>query len=254
MEDIRFGGNSEFSVNKVGFVSVMRDENFTFEYKNGKELNSFIYVENGELEFYFYETKKRIKTEKGTLLFIPKAFPYKTKYLKNKTKIKTIIFDLSRTDVSFCSSLPFHKISPDIRKIFSSISSYNANHILFLISKIYEIFYCIQNEGLNISSKYKKILPAINEITNKYFENRKICYYADMCDMSESNFRKVFKEYKGVSPIEYRNILRCAEVSKMLNSGEFTVTEAAFLVGFNNMSFFYEAYNKYKKSASTALG
>ena len=64
-----------------------------------------------------------------------------------------------------------------------------------------------------------------------------------MCGISESNFRKSFKEYKGVSPIEYRNIIRCREVKKMLDSGEFTVSEAAYLTGFNNMSFFYKVYN-----------
>ena len=31
----------------------------------------------------------------------------------------------------------------------------------------------------------------------------------------------------------------------MIDSGEFTITEAAYLVGFNNMSFFYEVFNKY---------
>ena len=62
--------------------------------------------------------------------------------------------------------------------------------------------------------------------------------------MSESNFRKLFKEYTGKSPIEYRNLIRISEVKKMIDSGEFTVSEAAYLVGFNNMSFFYEVYNK----------
>ena len=32
---------------------------------------------------------------------------------------------------------------------------------------------------------------------------------------------------------------------KMIESREFTVAEAAYTVGFNNMSFFYEVYNKY---------
>ena len=103
----------------------------------------------------------------------------------------------------------------------------------------------MKHEKPNISKKFKKILPSVKDIEKNFFENKKILFYADLCNMSESNFRKVFKEYTGFSPIEYRNIMRCKEVKQLLDSGEFTVSEAAYTVGFNNMSFFYEVYNKY---------
>ena len=65
--------------------------------------------------------------------------------------------------------------------------------------------------------------------------------------MSESNFRKLFRENIGKSPIEYRNHIRIMEFEKLISSGEFTVSEAAYVVGFNNMSFFYEVYHKYSQ-------
>ena len=65
-----------------------------------------------------------------------------------------------------------------------------------------------------------------------------------MCNMSESNFRRLFKEYTGHSLIEYRNLIRISEAKKMIESKEYTVAEAAYLTGFNNMSFFYDVYNK----------
>lgn len=247
MEDIRFDWSLEFNINKLGYVNLLRNKNFTYEWKNGKEFYSLIYVENGELEYYLYNTKEKLRIEKGTLLFIPKHFPYKTKYLKNSTKIQIIIFDFSGNSIPFQTQKPFSKHLPEVSETFSFLKNHNANNILLLHSKLYELFYYIQNEDLGVTKKYKKILPSISEIEKNYFENCKISYYADMCDMSESNFRKLFKEYKKVSPIEYRNIIRCREVKKMLDSGEFTVSEAAYLAGFNNMSFFYEVYNKYNK-------
>ena len=89
-----------------------------------------------------------------------------------------------------------------------------------------------------------KILPALTEINQRYFENRMLSYYSDMCNMSESNFRKLFREYTGKSLVEYRNNIRLFEVKKMIASGEFTVAEAAYTAGFNNMSFFYKIYGK----------
>ena len=70
-----------------------------------------------------------------------------------------------------------------------------------------------------------------------------------MCNMSETNFRKLFKEFTGKTPIEYRNMLRITEVCKMIESGEYTVSEAAYATGFNNMAFFYEVYNRYRKNS-----
>ncbi len=246
MEDIRFNGELNFSVSNVGFVSVVRNENFVFEYKNGKDLHSFVYVDSGELEYCFYNTKEKMKIKKGSLLFIPKQLPYKTKYLKNSTKIKLIIFDLAGKVTPFETVRPFSKTASEISEFFSSFNIYNSGNTLLLYSKLYELFHFIQTENPEIVKKYKKILPAVTAMTEYYFENRKISYYADMCGMSESNFRKLFKEYKGISPIEYRNIIRCRQVKKMLDSMEFSVSEAAYLTGFNNMSFFYEVYNKYK--------
>ena len=37
------------------------------------------------------------------------------------------------------------------------------------------------------------------------------------------------------------------KLKNLLDSGEFTVNEAAYTVGFNNMSFFYEVYRKFNK-------
>jgi AraC-like DNA-binding protein len=113
---------------------------------------------------------------------------------------------------------------------------------------LYEILYHFQKRNYGTPKKYQGITCAIKEINENYRENHKILYYAQMCNMSESNFRKLFREYTGKSPIEYRNNIRISAFEKLMESREFTVSEAAYLVGFNNMSFFYDTYNKYKNN------
>jgi len=245
MEDIRFNGKLDYSIENVGFVSLSRDEDYFFEFKTGKERFSFIFVENGELEYYFTETKSTLKIDKGTVCFVPKRVPYKIRYLKDNTNIKIIIFDIVAEKLPVCFASPVVKKSPDSTAVFTSISNQNMRSAAFLASKTYALIHLIENDTFKIPKKYIKIIPAVNEIKQKYFENRKLSYYAELSNMSESNFRKLFKEYTGKSPIEYRNLIRISEVKKMLDSGEFTVSEAAYLMGFNNMSFFYEMYRKY---------
>ena len=88
---------------------------------------------------------------------------------------------------------------------------------------------------------------AITHINKNYTQSNKLSYYAELCNMSESNFRKLFKEYTGKSLIEYRNNIRILAVQKMIDSAELSISEAAYLAGFNNMSFFYKLYHRSTK-------
>lgn len=242
MEDIRFLEDLCCKIETAGYVSVQRNKGFTFEYKTGKERHSFIYVERGMLDYYFADKNKTIHIEKGEILFMPKRIPYKTEYLVDNTKIKIIVFDTD--SASALPTSPITTKSVDISSIFESITLFNAYSSLYLTSKIYELLYILQNDTVKIPKKFKKIFPALKELKIKYYENNKVDFYAKMCNMSEPNFRKLFKAYTGCSPIDYRNRLRLSAVNRMLESGEFTVSEAAYLAGFNNMSFFYTIYHK----------
>lgn len=244
MEDIRFFGKPEFEIKNPGFVSVLRNKDFTFEYKKGKKWHSFIYVEQGELKYRFKDAEKTLVIHKGELLFMPKKLPYKTTYLTDRTLLKIFTFDITNNVLLEKFSTPFVLSEKTFHDIFSDCTRTNTRNTFFLFSKIYMILNILQNSEKLDTKISKKILPAVREIQNKFYENKKISYYADLCKMSESNFRKLFKEQTGNSPIEYRNTLRIAEAKRLIDSGEYTVAEAAYAAGFNNMSFFYETYNK----------
>ena len=62
--------------------------------------------------------------------------------------------------------------------------------------------------------------------------------------MSEANFRRLFREFLGVSPIDYRNDIRLTHAKNKRQSGEYNVSEAAYKSGFTNLSFFIRLYKK----------
>ena len=246
MEDIRFSGKLNLKITTPGFVSVVRDKNFTFPYVKGKPFFSFIFVIRGALEYRFTKEKKKLHLEPECALFIPKEYPYVATYLKDNTKICILNFDLEDERLPEIFSKPILLNMPEMNLIFNSISFSNMSNPLFLASKIYELLYHIDIQNFTTPHKYKKLLPAIKEFQQFYFKNEKMSYYSELCSVSESCFRRLFKEYTGQSPIEYRNSIRITNLKRLLSSGEFKINEAAYLVGFNNMSFFYEVYNKYK--------
>ena len=239
MKDIRFSGELDYRIDKLGFVKVMRNAGFEFLYRTGKDRYSLIVVQSGSMEYRFIDTNETVTLTKGKLFFIPKNYPYIAKYLEDNTIIRILIFDTD-SDAEFLTS-------PVLKKLNDySDSFYNecARSTAYLAARVYDFLDILEKDTKTVPKKYQKILPAIEEININYFENEKLSFYSDMCSMSESNFRKLFKAYTGKSPIEYRNLIRISEVKKMIDSGEFTVAEAAYLAGFNNMSFFYEVYNK----------
>jgi len=242
MKDIRFDGQLDYKIDNLGFVKVMRNAGFEFMYRTGKDRYSLIVVQNGSIEYRFTGTNETIILTKGKLLFIPKNYPYIAKYLEDNTIIRILIFDTDSDSEIL--------IAPVLKKLNDySDSFYNEciRSTTYLAARVYDFLDILEKDIKIVPKKYQKIIPAVEEININYYENEKLSFYSNMCNMSESNFRKLFKEYTGKSPIEYRNLIRISEVKKMIDSGEFTVSEAAYLAGFNNMSFFYEVYNKILK-------
>jgi transcriptional regulator GlxA family with amidase domain len=71
-----------------------------------------------------------------------------------------------------------------------------------------------------------------------------ISYYAELRNMSQLHFLRLFKEHTVLSPVDYRNALRLEEARSKLQSGEYNVSEVAELCGFASISFFTRSYKK----------
>lgn len=95
-----------------------------------------------------------------------------------------------------------------------------------------------------LPAKYARLKKAFTHIAAHPEKNMPVSFYADLSDMSEVNFRRLFKEYTGKSAIDYRNALRLESARARLQSGEYNVSEAAESVGFSNISFFIRLYKK----------
>ena len=240
IQDVRYDGELAYSISNLGFVSVVRNKDFSFPYKSGKNRNSLIYVEKGSLRYHFMDSSTEMTVGNNEMIYIPKEYPYIVTYLHDGTKIKILIFDICTNSPFPLFLSPFVYRNAGIKMTFDSLYDKRIFSTAYLASKIYELFDYMERSRDSIPEKYVKLAPALKEIEEKYSENHKISYYSGICYLSESHFRKLFREYTGKSIIEYRNNIRLLEARKMLDSGEFTVQETAYHVGFNNLSYFYE--------------
>lgn len=94
--------------------------------------------------------------------------------------------------------------------------------------------------GLN----YSKIKPAIYYVQNAYSTNVTVKIVADLCNMSESHFMKVFKELTGLSFTAHLVEYRLQMAANQLKDPGLKIIDIATDCGFNNHSYFSRAFIK----------
>jgi len=238
-----------FRIGNIDIQKVSRPKGFKHIFRTGRTKHGFIYTVSGQMKDVFQSgTPKSIDVNAGELVFIPKNTVYTGIYLKENTEIKLIQFDLISGTLPEYLSLPVKielpKAGEMIEAFFRPAENRTSNHPFYYLSCFYHLLWQIDEINFKIPAKYKKLQTSLSEITEYWYQNEPVSYYANLCDMSEVNFRRLFKEYTGHSPIDYRNDLRLSHAKNKLQSGEYNVSEVAEQCGFSNLSFFTRLYKK----------
>ena len=249
-------------IDNIHFVKVIRGKGFTFLAPNGKDTHGFILIRHGKMRYRFSSSSKQEQTDMilqtGDILFVPQDTSYQATYLEENTEILHARFDLIYGELPRILSSPycFHDYQSEHRfkKLFDipSPTVTEESRALWGIHRIYELMWLAVNSSEETPKKFQKLTPALDHLQKHYETQEKIGFYAELCRMSESGFRRLFTEYTGLSPIDYRNSIRLEEAKKLIETGEYLVEEAAMAVGFQNISFFCRSYRK--KYGHTPLG
>jgi len=234
-----------FSVENIDITNVSRGKGYRHSYRNGRMNHGFIYVVKGILlESFLSADIEDICVHTGDLLFIPKDCAYYGTYLEEDTEIKIVQFDLASGTLPAYLCAPVKIELPNAGEIIGTFFKAQDKHPLYYLSCIYNLLWQVDDCLSKMPAKYRHLQPALGRISDQYQENEKVSHYARLCGMSEVHFRRLFREYTGKAPIEYRNDIRLHNARAMLQSGEFNVSEAAEACGFTNLSFFIRLYKK----------
>ena len=95
------------------------------------------------------------------------------------------------------------------------------------------------------SRGFNTIAKGIAYLENDLKSKLTIKELAQMCHVSESTFRRLFKQYTGKSPIEYRVEQRVEYAKKLLNTKTMTTLEVSIETGFDDPAYFCRVFKKY---------
>ncbi|MBE7047376.1 MAG: helix-turn-helix transcriptional regulator [Ruminococcaceae bacterium] len=214
--------------------------------------SSFLLILKGE---YKYITKNFSFTARdGDMIFLPYNSKYKYEILSEETESMQIEFSVyipkSTSQVSLCKN-PFVINNCDhFKGCFSEVincqndTSYSGSfslmaNIYTLLSSAAEYF-----DKIEFDNYYGKITPAVTYIENNFNSKIYVSNLAKMCNLSESQLRRLFTDILKMSPIEYKNSLRINCAIKMLDDGYVNISEIAESLGFDNVYAFSQFFKK----------
>ena len=241
--------NPRFTVGDIDVVNASREKNYRHSYRNGRLKHGFIYTVSGEMcnTFLGAETKD-IQVRAGELIFIPKGTRYIGTYSGENSEIKVVHFNLLSGELPDYLSQPTKIDLPDAGREIDAFFAFGRNKAeespLYFLSCLYRLLWRIDGSRKTLLPKYRPLLTALSDMQVHPELDRSTAEYADLCHMSEVNFRRLFKQYTGLPPIDYRNDIRLKSARAKIRSGEYNVSEASAAVGFANLSFFIRLYKK----------
>ena len=237
---------------RVGSIftsTITRPKGHRHTFRNGRGKHGFIYTVSGQMRNVFSSGKKDdLCVKAGEVIFIPKDTVYTGIYQEENTENRIVQFDLLCGELPSYLSKPVKITIPNVSQLiepfFEPMEKGLENHAFYHLSCLYQLLWRIEESELKIPAKYKKLRKALFEMRWHWNQNQPVSYYADLCDMSQVHFRRLFKEYTGLSPVNYRNGLRLEGARSKLQSGEYNISEVAELCGFSSISFFTRSYKK----------
>ena len=219
---------------------------------NQVRFDRFYYIEKGEYSIT-QEGHETLCLHPGDILYLPNNCAYSAEWLSEEIGYRTVIFLLNDGEQfslsdSIClvlkdrNGIAFELIQRLLGiPLKGEIGSRIKSKALF-----YELLHFITLETVRseISNSYADISAAILYFENNYTTDITVSELAKMCSMCESRFRRKFSEYAGMPPVRYRNYLRVKKAAELLSGGEYTVSEAAELVGIPDISYFCRLFRE----------
>lgn len=143
------------------------------------------------------------------------------------------------------------KISMLIKEIFHEMKKkqefYKDSVSALLLSLLLEVARVNENESVleKTIAASKMLIEKALEYTNVNFSNPiKVEELADVCHMSETNFRRRFEECMNMTPVEFINMVRIQKACELMIRSNDPMTTIAAKVGFQTPSTFNRNFKK----------
>lgn len=239
---------NQHSAYSVQILSTMR---YQPKIKNAKiksrKFSSFLYVIQGQYRYNFEDTEFFVNA--GEAVYLPVFSQYEFSILSEETEsiqVEFLLEDDERQSITF-SKYPvlLDDYSNSMGALFFTLpSSYN-NEIFSAISSVCQLC-SIMEKRLSSANKsgLKLIEPATCYIEQHFCDKLYVAQLAELCNISESQLRRLFAKHLGLSPIRYKNSILMKNACNMLCNDDFSISEVAEKLNFADIYTFSQLFKR----------
>lgn len=237
----------EFNIENIVLACYVPEGSGMMVHRNRKSHGLALHTSG--IKKYVFEDGKTVVVNKNEIIYLPKNSTYEVT-APQAGACYAINFDISRENMYEPFVLRVKNYS-SMQEHFKSAKTVwetkKAGYILKCKADLYNIIYAMQQEFFSYVPKNKIniIRPAVEYIHENYTaESLSISALSGICSVTPEYFRSIFKGVYGVSPKAYINNLKITHAKELLASGLYSVTEAAVMSGYADMSYFSREFKK----------
>lgn len=189
--------------------------------------------------------KKTLQASVGDIILLPKDSRYILRFLvPNEQQTHPIVINFRLSDSEgnemVCDTGVVKLCSDDgslAPLFYASVEFYKSALTVPLKAKIFELF----GELFPIIENDTCCVEFINQ---HYTEKFSIPLLAQRCALSESAYRKRFRQLTGLSPIQYINKLKIEKACQLILTGDISMQEISDFLNFYNLPYFYKVFRE----------
>lgn len=170
----------------------------------------------------------------------------------NKSFCESFGFDLDQVTFKQRFSDPelsqsFARISSELQQCRPHYKAAVKGEILLLLTQLFRRHQAevpIPQE-CNSQARINMVREAISYMRRAYETPVSTADIAAAIGFSTCYLSRVFRDVTGYAVTEYLNLMRCSQAKRLLQTGGYTVSQAAQLCGFETTSYFTRVYKRY---------
>lgn len=216
--------------------------------------NAFVLICSDMKMKFCLQSGKSFVAQKGDVVFVPKGICYTVAFFDTSNEfdsytVNFLLNDELRNEITLDDEMQILKCNFD-------------NALLFAAEELFKAYLCRENNQIKLMAQFYSFLDMVISLTsydaryyypikqgvelliNEWNKNSKIEYYAKQCRIDKSYFYKLFKMWSGISPNQYRNILRITAAKDLLIHTNLTICEIAQKIGFDDPYYFSRLFKK----------
>ncbi len=248
--------SNPLTVKSCGNFRLHKRKSFTTYRPGGRRDFQLLYIASGKTHFYF-DDKEVIIPAGNVIIYLPNQVQKYIYYASEKPEIFWVHFSGTEAERLLQyyrltgSSIFFTGTSPEFNRLFLSIIGEMQTSALnyrdacaLLLQNILLLTSRLSATDKKQAVFKREIDQAIHYFNNHYKDNISIEEYAEKCHVSLSWFIRSFKSYTGITPMQYILSARMANAQSLLESSEYTISEIASIVGYDNSMYFSRIFRK----------